>query len=124
MSKDSGITLRLDKRNVEICRRNGQAAGQRINTIIDRYAHLIDTQRAIVLGRFSDLELDALTLALKQVTARRSSAAELRQLWIAGLDERSDIEMDARAALVQMSTLEITVLAEALEGRQVNLAAA
>lgn len=105
------INLRLDKRNVEICRRNDQSAGQRINTIIDRYAFLIATQRAAALGLFGENELDELALALKPIVARRHGAGELRQLWVAGLKNE-----DLQAQLRMMSSLEVLILAEELEG--------
>lgn len=113
------INVRLDKRNIAVCRRNGQPAGQRINTIIDRYAFMVDTLRARVLSVFGELELDELSLALKVLESRRSSAAELQRAWLAGMSDESD----TRALLLQMDPIDVVVLAELLEGRQVNLAA-
>jgi hypothetical protein len=78
---------------------------------------MVDTQRARVLGLFGELELDDLSLALKPIEAQRVSSAELKAKWLAGLAEGSD----ARALLALMEPIDVIVLAEALEGRSVDM---
>jgi hypothetical protein len=111
------IQLRLDKRNVDIVARAGQSAGHRLNNIVDRYAFMVDTQRARVLGLFGEPELEALTLALKPVAAHRVSTAELKAKWALGLEADPDL----RSEFLQLSPFDVIALVEALEGRSVNL---